>query len=61
VRKTDPMTSCSGHSRLDQPFPRAAQMDDMQCFVRGFHTKYVADIQKLAEVGDLFIVIRSEL
>jgi hypothetical protein len=27
--------------------------------VRGFPTKHVADVQKLAEVGDLFIVIRS--
>jgi hypothetical protein len=27
-------------------------MDDLQCFVRGFHTKHVADVQKLAEVGD---------
>jgi hypothetical protein len=30
-------------------------MDDLQCFVRGFHTKHVADVQKLAEVGDLFM------
>jgi hypothetical protein len=26
-------------------------MDDLQCFVWGFHIKHVADIQKLAEVG----------
>jgi hypothetical protein len=36
-------------------------MDDLQCFVRGFHTKHVADIQKLAEVVDLFIVKSSVL
>jgi hypothetical protein len=36
-------------------------MADLQYFVRGFHTKHAADVQKLAEVGDnLFIVMRSE-
>jgi phosphoribosylaminoimidazole (AIR) synthetase len=34
-------------------------MDDLQCFVRGFHTKLVVDVQKLTEVGDLIIVMRS--
>jgi hypothetical protein len=36
-------------------------MDDLQCFVRKFHTKHVADVQKLAEVhvSDLLIVMRS--
>jgi hypothetical protein len=47
----------AGHSWLDQP----AQMDDLQRFVWGFHTKHVADVQKLAKVGDLFIVMRSVL
>jgi hypothetical protein len=42
-------------------FSQAAQMDDLQCFVRGFHTNHIADVQKLAEVGDLFIVMRSVL
>jgi hypothetical protein len=42
----------------DQP----AQMDDLQCFVRGFHAKHVADAQKLDDaVRDLFIVLRSVL
>jgi hypothetical protein len=32
-------------------------MDDLKYFVLEFHTKHVADVQKLAEVGDLFIVM----
>jgi hypothetical protein len=36
-------------------------MDGLQCFVWGFHIKHVADVQKLAKVGDLFIVMRSVL
>jgi hypothetical protein len=47
----------AGHSWLVQP----AQIDDVQSFVQGFHPKYVADVQKLAEVGDLFIFMRSVL
>jgi hypothetical protein len=31
-------------------------MDNLQCFVRVIHTKHVADV---AEVGDLFIIMRS--
>jgi hypothetical protein len=36
-------------------------MDDLQCFVRGFHTNDVAGVQKLAKVGNLSIVMRSVL
>jgi hypothetical protein len=42
-------------------FSQEAQMDDLQCYVRGFHTKHVADVHKLAEVGDLFNDTRSVL
>jgi hypothetical protein len=42
--------------RAIRGFSQAAQMDDLQCFVRGFHTKHVADVQKLAKVGDFFIL-----
>jgi hypothetical protein len=28
-------------------FSTAAQMDDLHCFFHGFHTKRVADVQKL--------------
>jgi hypothetical protein len=31
-------------------------MDDLQCIVRGFHTKHVADVQKLADVQILEII-----
>jgi hypothetical protein len=48
AKKIDPMTSnflavhgIHGWTSLSQ----AAQMNDLQCFVRGFHTKHVADVQ----------------
>jgi hypothetical protein len=37
------------------------QMDDLHWFFRGFHTKRVAGIQKLSDVGDSLIVMRSVL
>jgi hypothetical protein len=51
-RLTQAVSFVAGHSWLDQP----AQMDDLHCFVRGFHTKHVADVQKLAEIGDVFVI-----
>jgi hypothetical protein len=39
----------------------ADQMYDLHWFFCGFHTKRVAGIQKLSEVGDLLTVMRSVL
>jgi hypothetical protein len=39
----------------------ADQMDNLHWFFRGFHTKRVAGVQKLCEVGDSLTVMRSVL
>jgi hypothetical protein len=42
ARKTDPMTSNFQAEQAIRDWTnlsQAAQMDDLQCFVRGFHTK----------------------
>jgi hypothetical protein len=56
----DPMTSyfqavsfVAGHSWLDY---NQLKWTICNVFYREFHTKHVADVQKLAEAGDLFIV-----
>jgi hypothetical protein len=53
ARKIDPMTSRA----IPWLFPSGSKGR----FVQGFHTKHVSDVQKLAEVGDLFLVMGSLL